>query len=786
MYIRRLVPSLMLVAGGYLAAADATAPIATAAPAGTQAEVRADLERLRREALVTKPTSIFSDPDAAKALAHLRSQLLEAQQQDHNMPPGLQLAEDARSVMFGFGMHDSTALDQNEQKLVVAGCLLDAGTSAEALLMWMEARASEMGEAKPTTAGAYTGWKTDEVFIGNAGSIFTLASPTIYNEWPERAGLVDAPATVIGVNVDLAPYLRALSALIASDPQAEERLLLKFFPELANGSPHLTASITVAGGWKGLVRLTGCGQLPMAKTINPTIAARLGDRDASLTLGFDPQIISDRLVNMAASESNQTADEIRAQADEKLAEVGVTLDQVSGIFSGTIAIGVTWRNGPIPNVLGVIGLRDSASLAKILQTIAGQVGGEATTIDGAISAWTFSQLPVPVTVIVGKDVLAISQDPTLATNALAAPAAQAAVIANEVAALEISKSLMEIGLKTGWNQIIAIDEKLGRDPRNEVQSLAYFCGEALTVQDATVALPATFSLLTGDQKEGLDNSFTSIHNVVAPTLDETGLVFGDTHFAAYVGPATDDNQNIACTVIWREADGFWSFDREHYRTARLDAAALAQLQIDQPRRIGLDPADLPVLDFPSVPTINAKCFPPLATILRHLPDSYRLSIANTPDALEVHEQGLPVVTSMLGTLAMMSPIAIMETNRHRLRHEQEMREEALHEKHSALFASLEAAGKAVQRARDENKELPIKVSGLVGDEFGLTLEDCAGFFAGTTPTAATALDSIGIWRPIKPDDVESEWIWRIQVEPGMSLLLFPWGNVEFMEDANIK
>jgi len=785
MHLRLLVPSLLLLASGSLAAADATAPIATAAPAGTQAEVRADLERLRREALVTKPTSIFADPEAAKALAHLRSQLLEAQQQDRHVPPALQLAEDARSVMLGLGMRDSTSLDQYERDLLIVGGLLDAGASSDALLTWMEASANGMGGATPATLGAFTGWKSDEVFVGHAASIFALASPTVYHEWPERVGLVDAPVAVVEANIDLAPYLRALSAIIKADPRAEERLLFKFFPELANGSPRLTASIAVAGGWKGLVRLIGCGQLPMMKVIDPTVPARLGDRDASLTLGLDPQIISDRLVTIAASESGQSADDIRSQANEKLAAINVTLDQVTGIFSGTIAIGMTWRSGPIPTVVGVFGLRDAASLAKILQTLAGQAGGEATAIDGAISAWTFSQMPVPITVIVGKDVLAISQDPAVATATLAAPAAQAATIADEVAVLDISKSLMEIGLKTGWNQIIAVDEKLARDPRNEIQSLAYYISEAIQAQDATIPLPATFSAFTGDMNETLASSLTSIHDIVAPTLADNGLTFGDTHFAVLIGQVNDD-QRVTCTVIWREADGWWSFDYERYRPTRIDADALAQLQIDQPRRIGVDPAALPILNFPAVPTINAKCIPPLASVLRHLPDSYRLSIANTPAALEVHEHGLPIVTSMLGTLAVMSPIATMETNRQRLRREQEMREEALREKHRALYVSLQASANAIQRARDAGKDLPLKASGLISDDFGLSLEECAGFFSGTAPTAAAALDSIGIWRPIKPEEALTEWIWRIQVEPGTSLLLFPWGNVEFMEDANIK
>jgi hypothetical protein len=386
-------------------------------------------------------------------------------------------------------------------------------------------------------------------------------------------------------------------------------------------------------------------------------------------------------------------------------------------------------------------------------------------------------------VALAPDALVLGLDAAQVAIALAAPApaAPVATVPGRVLVLELAKPVFATALQLGWSSLISIDEPLVSDPRSNAGWFAATCAGMVSEAE----LPATFTLLAGNGADGLDESARVMRDACAPAAESGPLAFADSAFCLLVGPPVENGGQAECALVWREASGLQVCHGGGSAPQPLSEAELAELMATHPRRVGREPVDLPELAFPTVPRIDRRCFPPLAAVLRHLPERYRLEMLADDQAITLAEEGLPLATVALGAVAMSAPMLVSELQREALSRADEAKEQALLATYQPQVKALEAIGQAVRKAKDENRPLPDKASGLIGDEFGVTLDQVAGLFGGNAPTEAAALDGLGTWHPLSPDDTNIQWIWRIPLGPGTSLLLMPWGSAAFASDASL-
>lgn len=780
--VRSLALAATATAG--IAAADAIPPIEHPLQEHADSVLLVDQQRVFAGAALAKPTSLWADPDFAEQRAHIREQLRLMTAANQDVPPFLDILTHARSYYFAADLptyEDADTAPNRSMAMSMAMLFaMDAGKASDAVRAWWQRTAGQQGEA--ATVGGIAGRELGpEMFTGLDDSVLVAGKTDLVEAWTHGGrdtGSLPADGPVGVSATRYGDLISTLATLAEYDPEVDPMLSALLGSEWRGSDPSLRTGtwVDAEGGWRSRVRLTGLARMPLAR-LTPALAAHLPETgDIRCALALSPAAALDIAVALIAADTGGSPDEARGTLAAGLQrEYDVALDDLLAALTGEIGASIAWAPDamPIPKGVTVLGLSDADTVAAALAPMLAEVAAVEAAVDGARAAWTVTAPMLQLTVAVGDDVLVLANRAELAAQALA-PRAGATAPWDSDTGIHFDLAVARIGrqwLPLGLAQLGTVEQDLASHP---LRSLSYTSNQ---VQQALMQETPPSSL-----SEALAENRWALQRLgdLYPDQDPGAAV--DSHVAVWI---RKNDAMISDTAFVLRTDAGYrmiaGWNQDDWDSAP-DAAGIRAALDGRQHALGPGLEELAVTTVPEIPSFDRRWLPDPATAIRHLPERYTLAVSQRDDgSLVVDERGLPVVGNYAHAGGVFA-FAMSQMLQWQIRSaREEQRKAALREEHAELIAGVEVIAEVIGQLHNGDG-IPATASDLVRQGH-LALADTAFLFGGRVPARADALDQVGRWTQ-EPEGWPRA-VWAIHLEPGWSVTISPWGQVEVTDRIDV-
>jgi hypothetical protein len=758
----------------------------------SRAELLIALDRsLITQAMAARPTSIYSDPDAAPAMAQVREQLQRLIAADHETPPFLDLIAGGRGLLLMGYPFDGTQAGSFEPDMAV---LVASGSSQEVMRAYIRTNFADGHGAAPAsvTLQGFTGWSQDEFFAGFNDDVMIIGKQSHVAGLAHRIAPETYPSAPAWMSLDARALVADLRTMTTDVPLLAH--LDQVMPRWRTWQPRVTLATTpmseagspVSVGWQSTLTARGCAGLPLRPVDPAVLALARGDQQVVLALGCDAGVVT-RLVSAAIAErigfphagaagTAGTADNIAAIDHAIEAAIGVPVSRIARHLSGDVLVQAQWSVGPVPHLSAVLGLTDGAAADADLAVLATALTAQPdASVTGADHAWSLVS-PIGVVQIARTGKRLVVGTDAGEVSALAGGQPGGARLAAD-AAIQLHVDVPAIAtlvLPMAYHLLADPQQGLGDNPIMPLLDMMFglnqevIAAAASTQAAAAGATPAPAAstvslgaLILADHDDHQVGQFHRERNASAQAFFATLFPDGnlrqhiDSSFALYQNPSASSEHRLGhgAALVGRTSAGFILVgvvaNVQYACEAHLTAEDLAQRLAGWTKSCGPEPAALPIIAIPSPTLVDRRWLPPTAAVLRHLP-AWAIAVTRTDDGAVIDEQGMPVLGTIGYAAGVATWFAAQEMGGARalaaqLAQEKDAQVVLLRQRHAAVIASMEHAGAALQAlTQGDHTKIPATASALVTVGH-LALADCAGLVAGAAPHVAGDLDQVGHW-----------------------------------------
>jgi len=709
----------------------------------------ADWDFLRAAAGTTKPTSLLSDPRAAAAIAHIRTQFRLWAETEGDLPDLAKMLGDAHGVVVGIKKSAAPAADGSEplpQPEMESMLAADLGPSVGDIWRRLERvlKESRSGTAPESLAiGPFRGLRTAS---GNAhgrdGNRLAIASTEAeLRQAAARTGLPPAPewlASPLALRLDFSSTLAWLAALDAdgSDPVG---LAAWFGPDWHNAKPTLAVSMRAEDGiWRSDLIATGIARLPL-RPASPAIAGSVPEAAlATLVLGLDlPRSGPALLAGVDAILGRRQREELLTQ----IAGLGLGEALLREALTGDVAVAVE-AQAPLPAVHVVLGIRAAAHqriVAAIDRLAARLEFSEQPAPAGASKAWS-GVLPFGLCeVLLADDRLVISSGKAsrcLLSRTVPAPGELVLDVDLPAwAALYLPLLYAQVPAKPDFFSDTPLLHLL-RELRWNARGI---------IGDDPAKPPADLDrIMLLEDEQRLREHWRR--------LSGAGNVPLNPHVAIFM-PSDERNRLDNGRVVYRCADG-WRIAGERNDSASHDPLNPQELErklAGLVRRAGTAPDQLKLMPIGEQPSFDRRWLPPPAVVGEHLPH-WRVAVHASEHELRLSEDGLP------GTMVL-AMITSLVTERYgttwHYRAVFDRDGDGIRQRHRAVLEALRRLDKALEARTPKDRPFLRPSEALAFAK--VPLETFAPLLAGKPPSAAN-IDSLGFWHPSGWPHQHCQWL----------------------------